>query len=104
MVLEKAEECELPVKRIAGLLLTTILLSAPELLACSVCFGDQKSPLTLGAKAGVFFLLGVIGFVLAAIFAVTLFWMRRAKLVAIQNILHGESETGQNQEHVAESI
>lgn len=78
------------------------LLLVKELSACAVCFGDPKSPLTLGAKAGVLFLIGVVGFVLASFGAVVLFWMRRAKLLEIQNILHGEAE--QNQEHVAESI
>ena len=82
-------------KRIAGIVLSFLLLKAPELLACSVCFGDQKSPLSLGAKAGVFFLLGVVGFVVAAIFGVAIYWTRRAKLVAIQNILQGETEAGQ---------
>ena len=90
MVFEEVEECELPVKKVAWILFPALLL-VKELSACSVCFGDPKSPLTLGAKAGVFFLLGVVGFVLAAIFAVCLFWMRRAKLLEIQNILHRDS-------------
>lgn len=82
--------------------LAPLILLVRDVYACSVCFGDPKSPLTLGAKAGVFFLLGVVGFVLAAIFGVTLFWMRRAKLVEVQNILH--DQTGPGQDHVAESI
>ena len=88
--------------RRAPLFLLPGLLFVRDLTACAVCFGDPRSPLTLGAKAGVFFLLGVVGFVLAAILAVTIFWMRRAKLVEVQNILHGQS--GPAQEHVAESI
>lgn len=90
MVPEEVEKCELFVKKVAWVLFPSLFM-VRELAACSVCFGDPKSPLTLGAKAGVFFLLGVVGFVLFAILAVCLFWMRRAKLVEIQNILHGNS-------------
>jgi hypothetical protein len=60
--------------------------------ACAVCFGDPSSPLTLGAKAGVFFLLGVVVLVLAAIVGVGIFWARRAKLLEVQEILHHNSK------------
>jgi hypothetical protein len=90
------------VRKAASFLLPALLL-VKDLPACSVCFGDPKSPLTLGAKAGVFFLLGVVGVVLGGILAVTIFWMRRAKLVAVQNLLHHQAGSP-NQEHVVESI
>jgi hypothetical protein len=51
------------------------------ILACAVCFGDPNSPLTQGAKAGILVLLGFIGTVLGGIVAVTLFWIRRAKML-----------------------
>lgn len=48
-------------------------------LACSVCFGDPGSAATKGLKMGVFFLLAVILFVLAAIAWTGIVWVRRAK-------------------------
>lgn len=68
-----------------------LLTAAGDLLACAVCFGDPKSHLTLGALAGVAFLLGVLLVVLGGIFAVVIFWMRRARLVEVQAILHEDS-------------
>ena len=54
------------------------LLSAQPVLACSVCFGDPNSAMTLGAQAGVLVLLGVVGVVLTGIASLLIFWMRRA--------------------------
>lgn len=48
-------------------------------LACSVCFGDPNSSMTKGAMMGVFFLLGVVVFVLGVIASVAVVWARRAK-------------------------
>jgi len=59
------------------------LLSAPPVLACSVCYGDPNSAMTLGAKAGVLFLLGVIGVVLIGIASLLIFWMRRAAQIKV---------------------
>jgi len=50
-----------------------------SVLACAVCFGDPNSKMTQGAIAGVLFLLGVIGCVLAGIAATIVVWARRAK-------------------------
>lgn len=73
--------------------LIVIAMLSPELLsACAVCFGDPSSPLTLGAKAGVFFLLGVVVLVMGAIVGVGIFWARRARLLEVQNILHHDSQ------------
>ncbi len=44
--------------------------------------------MTLGAKAGVAFLLGVVVLVLAAIVGVGIFWAKRARLLEVQEILH----------------
>lgn len=51
----------------------------PDLLACSVCFGDPQSKTTQAAKAGILFLLIVIGAVLSAIGGVIFTWSRRAR-------------------------
>ncbi len=80
-------------KHVAVMVLIVIAMLSPELLtACAVCFGDPSSPLTLGAKAGVFFLLGVVVVVLGAIVGVGIFWARRARLLEVQNILHHDSQ------------
>jgi hypothetical protein len=51
------------------------------LLACSVCFGDPTSPLAKGAEAGVWVMIGVIGFVLVAIAGIAVYWAQRAKML-----------------------
>ncbi len=48
-------------------------------LACSVCFGDPNSLTSKGISLAVLFLLGVVGFVLAAILFIAISWHRRAK-------------------------
>ncbi len=55
-----------------------VLLSAQPALACSVCYGDPNSAMTLGAQAGVLVLLGVVGTVLTGFASLLIFWMRRA--------------------------
>ncbi len=47
--------------------------------ACSVCFGDPASPLSKGAVAGVFFLLGVVVCVLCAVAWTGARWAAREK-------------------------
>ncbi len=54
------------------------LLTAQPALACSVCYGDPNSAMTLGAQAGVLVLLGVVGVVLTGLGSLIIFWMRRA--------------------------
>jgi hypothetical protein len=56
-----------------------VLLAAPELYACSVCYGSPGDPLVKGANNGIMFLLGVVGFV--QIGFVAMFWSfwRRAR-------------------------
>ncbi len=49
------------------------------MLACPVCWGDAKSELVTGAKAGVAFLLVVIVSLLIAIAMVARSWARRAR-------------------------
>jgi hypothetical protein len=56
-------------------------LAGLMLFACAVCFGDPNSSLTQGAKAGILVLLGMIGLVLTWIVGMTLFFIRRARMV-----------------------
>jgi hypothetical protein len=68
------------IRPLAALLLGVLLGSGPA-MACSVCFGDPNSSLTQGAKAGILLLMGVIATVLLGIVAVTLYWIRRARML-----------------------
>jgi len=65
-----------------GFVVSSVFLQ--DCWACSVCFGDPNSPMTHGAKAGVTVLLGFVGVVLGGILAVTVFWIRRARLLELQ--------------------
>ena len=60
------------------------LLVAQPVLACSVCYGDPNSAMTLGAQAGVLVMLGVVGTVLMGLASMLIFWMRRAAQLQAQ--------------------
>lgn len=49
------------------------------MIACSVCFGDPASPMSKGVIAGVYFLMGVVVFILGSIAFLAIRWSRRAK-------------------------
>jgi hypothetical protein len=72
--------CRSLVFRVLTPCLFTLLASRP-VLACAVCFGPPDSSLTQGARAGILILLGVVATVLTGIVAVTLFWVRRARML-----------------------
>jgi hypothetical protein len=80
------------IRRLLMVLLCVISFSPGLLHACAVCFGDPKSPLTIGAKAGVALMLGVLGVVLGGILAAIIFFARRAKLAEVQEIIKRESQ------------
>ena len=50
-------------------------------MACSVCFGDPDNPMTRGAVAGVYVMVGFIGFVLLGIAGTACFWMVRSRRI-----------------------
>ena len=56
-------------------------MSFAAALACSACWGAPDSPLTQGAKAGVFVLLAVIVLVLGGILSVMILWIKRARML-----------------------
>ena len=65
--------------RVSGVLMA--LAVAQAAVACPVCFGSPDSSMTKGASAGIWVLLGVIGFVqlgFVALFAT--FWKRARDL------------------------
>lgn len=56
------------------------MLALPDLArACSVCFGDPESPMAQGAVAGVYVMIGFIGFVLLMIASTGVFWLVRSR-------------------------
>jgi hypothetical protein len=60
-----------------------ILATSVTAKACSVCFGDPDSPMTKGAVAGVYVMIGFIGCVLTAIAGTACFWMVRGRRIAM---------------------
>jgi hypothetical protein len=62
-------------------LVTLAFAALPSaVFACPVCFGASDSPMAWGTNAGIFFMLGVTGAVLAAFAAFFIYLMRRASL------------------------
>jgi hypothetical protein len=69
--------------RLRSGLLAALMLSVPRAaLACPVCFGQSDSPMAQGVNMGIFFLLGVVGCVLAAFAVFFLYLARRARAFA----------------------
>ncbi len=64
-------------------LLTALLVAAPRVaMACPVCFGQSDAPMAKAVNMGIYVLLAVIGFVLAAFAAFFIYLVRRARLFA----------------------
>lgn len=100
MVPEEIEKRELFMKLFRGLLVLFVGVTGmivPDFVqACAVCFGDPSSPLTIGAKAGVLFMIGVLGVVLGGILAAIIYFIHRSRIVQVQSILHGENPSTSN--------
>jgi len=63
--------------------LLTLMLAVPRAaLACPVCFGQSDSPMAQGVNMGIFFLLGVIGVVLAGFATFFVYLARRSRMFA----------------------
>ena len=62
-----------------GMTLVVAFLTPTIASACPVCFGDPNSAMTKGTNNGVFFLLGVIGFVQIGLGAMFIAFWRRAR-------------------------
>jgi len=67
---------------IALLLFALIVGSTADASACAVCYGDGKSELVQGVKAGVIFLAVFVYGLLSLIGAVLLSWYFRARKLA----------------------
>ena len=65
---------------------TAIVSAAPtDAWACSTCFGDPDSLMAKGTRAGVFVLVGFIGFVLSGVAGVGVFWFHRSRQLRFAN-------------------
>ena len=75
-------------------LLALAIALAPQIAhACPVCFGDPNSAMTKGTNNGIFFLLGVIGFVQIGLGAMFFAFWRRARALRARRdamrVIHG---------------
>ena len=70
---------------LAPLAVFAALLAPRATLACAVCFGDPDSPQTKAMGAGILFMLGCIGTVLACFAAVFCYWAVRSHRLAMAN-------------------
>ncbi len=63
-----------------------IVAAAPDdAWACATCFGDPDSLMAKGTRAGVFVLVGFIGFVLFGVAGVSVFWFHRSRHLPAAN-------------------
>ncbi|MGB0715556.1 MAG: hypothetical protein ACPGXK_06750 [Phycisphaerae bacterium] len=65
-----------------GLGCLAVAMFVADARACSVCFGDPESKMTLGAVWGVATLVGVVVMVLGGIAGTGLFWIQRSRKIA----------------------
>ena len=66
------------------LLFAIAVVAFPDTVhACSVCFGDPDNPMTKGAVAGVYVMVGFIGFVLVGVAGTATFWMVRSRRLSL---------------------
>jgi len=54
--------------------------------ACAVCFGDPDSGMARGVVAGVWVLIGVVGFVLTGVAGTGLFWLHRSRVLTRNHV------------------
>ena len=75
-------------KRFLPFFAILFLTLSDSAFACSVCFGDPDSPMTKGAVAGVYVMMGFIGFVLTGIAGTACFWMFRSRHIDMTQRTH----------------
>jgi hypothetical protein len=69
--------------RAVSVAMFAVAVSASPAVACAVCYGNPDSPLTKGMAAGIWVMLGCIGFVLAGFAGVFLYWMYRSRHIEL---------------------
>lgn len=68
-----------PVLVVALAALVVLVVGATEAGACAVCYGNPQSPMVKGIAAGIWVMLGCIGFILAGFASVFLYWVYRSR-------------------------
>jgi hypothetical protein len=69
-----------PLRGARALIVTIAAILLPVIAnACPVCFGDPNSAMTKGTNNGIFFLLGIVGFVQIGLGAMFIAFWRRAR-------------------------
>ena len=76
-------------KPVVALVVAILLLIAiPAAMACPACYGDPNSAITKGASNGVWFMLGIVGFVQIGFLAMFIgFWRRSRALQRVRDRL-----------------
>jgi uncharacterized membrane protein len=65
-----------------------LLMAVPAAMACPACYGAPGSPMTKGASNGVWFMLGIVGFVQIGFLAMFIgFWRRSRALRRVRESL-----------------
>ena len=67
---------------LAAMIAALVSLAPTATHACSVCFGDPEAPETKAMAAGILFMLGCIGTVLASFASVFVYWIYRSYRLA----------------------
>lgn len=62
-------------------------------LACSTCFGDPDSQMVKGALMGVYVMIGVVSLVLMTFAGTGLFWIRRSRRLARDEVADRQSKS-----------
>ena len=76
--------------------LAGLLLAAPGAgWACTVCFGDPNSAMSIGASWGILVMIGITGGVLAAFASFFLYLLKRSRMAIGQRVdLSPSSQAG----------
>ncbi len=64
---------------LSAMAVLALVLTGSDALACATCFGDPDSNMSKGVVWGVVVLAGIVGFVLAGVAGVGVFWMQRSR-------------------------
>ena len=62
------------------IIIGVVIFAFPQIShACAVCYGDPQDPMTAGLNQAIFFLLGVVGFILSIILTAGIYFCKRSK-------------------------
>ena len=82
---------------------TSLFLAAPRgVLACAACFGKSDDAMAHGMNMGIFTLLIVIVSVLAGIFAIGVYFVRRSARLAAGQLAEPPPATGRLSQSISQ--